>query len=239
MKFIKKYIKIIVLILTCLLIYMIYSKTSTNNITYLSLGDGYAMGINCYGVKDYGYSDYLKDYLEKNNKLHKYYNDFSYKEIRINDLYKDILINKENNNGENLKQALRSSNLLTISIGLNDLVYKTSITGKLSTYQQKIIINDIKTDYKKLINEIQKYYKYDIYIIGYNNFYPQNTVERNMLDNLNDEIKKLSTEKNIKYVETNSLFTKNSGYLENPNSNFPNTNGYYQIYNKIIEKITL
>ena len=91
MKFLKKHIKILVLIFTCLLIYLIYNKNNINNITYLSLGDEYAMGINSYGVKDYGYNDYLKDYLEKNNKLHKYYNNFSYKEIRINDLYKDIL----------------------------------------------------------------------------------------------------------------------------------------------------
>lgn len=239
MKFLKKHIKILVLIFTCLLIYLIYNKNNINNITYLSLGDEYAMGINSYGVKDYGYNDYLKDYLEKNNKLHKYYNNFSYKEIRINDLYKDILINEENSDGENLKKALRDSNLLTISIGLNDLIYRTSINNKLSNYQQEKIISDIKKDYKKLLTEIRKYYRYDIYIIGYNNFYPQNTVERKMLNELNLAIKELSTEKNINFIEIDNLFNKNSGYLENPDSNFPNTSGYKQIYNKIIEKITL
>ena len=60
-----------------------------------------------------------------------------------------------------------------------------------------------------------------------------------MLNELNLAIKELSTEKNINFIEIDNLFNKNSGYLENPDSNFPNTSGYKQIYNKIIEKITL
>ena len=61
MKLIKKHIKLIVLIITCLLVYIIYDNNHTKSITYISLGDGFAVGLNSYETKDYGYSDYLSD----------------------------------------------------------------------------------------------------------------------------------------------------------------------------------
>ena len=96
MKFIKKYIRLIVLIITCLLIFIIYNNNDKKTINYISLGDGFAVGLNSYEQKDFGYSYYLKNYFESNDKLNKYY-DFSYKDIMIKDLYKDILLDKKNN----------------------------------------------------------------------------------------------------------------------------------------------
>ncbi len=173
MKQLKKHFKLIVLALTCILVYLIYNTNHHYNITYISLGDGFAMGLNSDGVKGYGYQDYLKDYLKKNNKLHKYYSDFSYPDIRINDLYKDILINEKDGKEENLKQALRESNLLTLSIGLNDLIYQCSLKGEIKEYESKEILSKIEKELKKLIKELKKYYQYEIYLVGYQNFFPQ------------------------------------------------------------------
>ena len=47
------------------------------------------MGINPYGVEDYGYSDYIKDYISDNDKLETYVN-YSKKNLRTIDLIKDI-----------------------------------------------------------------------------------------------------------------------------------------------------
>lgn len=239
MKFLKKYVKLIVLIITCILIYIIYNNNDKRIITYISLGDGFAEGINSYEQKDFGYSYYLKNYLESNNKLNKCYDNFSYKDIMIKDLYKDIIIDQKNNQKENLKQALRNSNLLTLSIGINDLIYQISLTNNLTDSKKEAIINKICKDLKKTISELQKYYKYDIYLIGYYDFYPQNSVESYLLKQLNKKYKELSTKNNIIFIETKDIINRNSGYLENPNSFYPNTEGYQKIYNKILEEITL
>lgn len=236
MKFIKKYIRLIVLIITCLLIFIIYNNNDKKTINYISLGDGFAVGLNSYEQKDFGYSYYLKNYFESNDKLNKYY-DFSYKDIMIKDLYKDILIDKKNNKREILKQALRNSNLLTLSIGINDLIYKKSLIKDLTETKKRQIIKEIVKNLDKTIIEIKKYYKKDIYIIGYYNFYPQNSVESSLIDNLNIEYKKLSTKNKYKFIEVEKIINRNSEYLENPNSFYPNTKGYHKICQKILEKI--
>lgn len=239
MRQIKKHIKLIVLILTCILVYFIYHHNNEYNITYISLGDGFSMGINTSGSKGYGYNDYLKDYLKKHKKLHRYYSDFSYQDIRINDLYKDILINDKNLEEVNLKQALRESNLLTLSIGLNDLIYQSSLKQIHTKKERKEIISKVEKDLKKLLTEIKKYYKYDIYLIGYPNFYPQNSVEKSLLDELNKKYKELSTEIKVNYINIDDIFHKNSGYFTSRDNIYPLEEEYIEIYHKILKEITL
>lgn len=237
MKYIKKHLKLIVLILTCLIIYLIYnSKVEEKNTTYISLGDGYARGLNSYGENNYGYNDYLKDYLKYHNKLNLYFNNFSYNDMTINDLYKDILINVKDNQNDTIKQALRESNLLTISIGLNDLIYNKSLMSCITVTKERQIINKTLTDFDRLINELRKYYKYDIYLVGYYNFYPQETVERSLLNKLNKKYKDYCSKNDITYVEINENLEK---YYENPNNNYPNILGYKQIYREILSEITI
>ena len=65
------------------------------------------------------------------------------------------------------------------------------------------------------------------------NFYPQNSVERNLLEKLNLEYKKYSKEEKINYVEIKNI----KKYYINPNSIYPNSLGYQEIYKEIIDKI--
>lgn len=235
MKFIKKHIKFLVLILTCILVYAIYNDNPPK-VNYISLGDGFAEGINSYNAKDYGYNMYLRDYLKKNQKLHTYYQNFSYQECTIRDIYKDILINKKDQNGVNLKQALRDSNLLTISVGLNDLFYENRINTQLTESEQKQILKKINQDLNQMYQTIRKYYKFDIYVIGYYNFFPHNSVEKRMLEALNKELEELSTKKRVKYINVDNL---NNNYLENPNSFYPNSQGYQKIYQQILKDLDI
>lgn len=236
MKFIKKHLKLIVLILTCILIYIIYNNTTEEkNITYVSLGDGYATSINSYNVNSYGYSDYLKDYLKSNNKLHYYYN-YSYKDMKIDDLYKDILINYKNKDNEGIKQILREANLLTLSIGINDIIYKNSLIKYKTEASEERLIKEVTNNMDILIKEIKKYYKYNIYIIGYYNNYPQNSVEKEILDKYNKKILIYSKKNDITYIKIEKNLSK---YYENKDSIYPNTLGYEQIYKEILSKITI
>ena len=51
----KRYQKLIVLIVISLSVILIYKKETKNTKTYLVLGDSLALGINSYGAVTYGY----------------------------------------------------------------------------------------------------------------------------------------------------------------------------------------
>ncbi len=175
MKFIKKHYKFLIFILICLTIYFIFKVNNHNNINYTSLGDSFALGEDAYGRIDYGYSDYVKDYLKEEEKLNRYIKSFSTKETSINSLYQEIMTNKKiilNNHSINLKQTLRESNIITLSVGLNDLLYQLSITQNITDSKLNRIITSIEKDFTRLITEIKKYYPQEIYVIGYYNIYP-------------------------------------------------------------------
>jgi len=238
MNFIKKHIKLLIFILVIISIYLIYKLNNNNNLTYISLGDGYASGENSYGIVDYGYSDYLKDYLEKNNNLNFYTKKFSNDDIMITTLYESIIINKkvqEEDRTINIKQSLRESSIVTLSIGINDLIYKLSLEENyISIKKLDSIVNDTYEDFESLIKEIKKYYLGEIYVIGY----PRKNIKDN---NLNEAIKKLNNlyknNEDIIYIYIYYIFKNNNSYLSNPNSIYPNIKGYKAISDEIITKL--
>ena len=70
----KKVFLILTLFLSC---YFVYTKTEGNKKNYLVFGDSLSKGINEYGVKSYGYSDFIKDYLDEKHLLKNYNNTFT------------------------------------------------------------------------------------------------------------------------------------------------------------------
>ena len=79
----KKILKLVILFSSFIFIYLIYNMTNNKNITYLALGDGLSLGENSYGGISYSYSDYFKDYLDRNNMLKFYSKDYSSKNKSI------------------------------------------------------------------------------------------------------------------------------------------------------------
>lgn len=237
MSFIKKHYKLIISILVCLLIFIIFKVNNKNNHNYISLGDGFSLGKDCYGQIDYGYSDYLKDYLEENEYLNRYVKSFSEENASIASLKSQIITNKKiklNNKELNLKQTLRESTILTLTIGLNDLIYNISITNNLTERKLDKIIENIEKEFKELIIEIKKYYQYEIYVIGYysinsNNYYIEKGIKK-----LNDLYK---NNKNIVYIDTYEMFSKNKKFHSIDQNIYPNRYGYEAISRKIIDKL--
>lgn len=238
MKLIKKHKKLIMLILTIISIFFIYKINNKNNINYTTIGDGFSVGIDSYGVIDYGYSDYIKDYLEKNNKLNRYIKSFSYQTISIETLYEQILSNKKLKLGEeeiNIRKTLRETNILTLSIGLNDLLYQFNITKEQTPNSINSALKEIEKNFNNLIDEIKKYYPKEIYVMGYYNVILEN-------EQLNKAIKRLNKiyekNENVIYVPTYKLFKNNPSFCSNPNSIYPNRIGYQAIANEFIVKIS-
>lgn len=212
-------------------IVVIYDNFYYKTFNYIVLGDSLSMGINPYNQKDYGYNDYVKDYLKKNNQL-KTYKEYTKKDMTINDLLQEV------NNNLELKKDLRESNIVTLTIGFNDFMDNIDeIKVKEIKYYSKIV-DKIIPKLEELIKEIKKYAKNKIIIIGYYNPIPFlfNTNE-NDIDNLFNYITKrlqeLEQKYQINYLNIYNIF-KNKNYLDNPDNIHPNKEGYQEIYKKIL-----
>ena len=229
-----KLIKLAVLILSVPIIFLIYKTTNKNYINITILGDGLSQGINSYETIDYGYGEYLRDYYQNKNLLKNYSKDFTKSDMSIEMLNSYILINKKvnsNNKKDNIKHILTESSVIIMSIGLNDLLYKITLSNqKISTINT--IVDEVYDNLKNLLNEINKYND-KLCIVGYYESNKYNYKINYAITKYNELIKNT---KNITFIDTNS-YLKDSKYLENPYSYYPNTQGYQQIYSKILSKI--
>ena len=231
----KKIIKLLALILVVITIYLIYNLTNKNNKTYIALGDSLSVGINSYNGEDYSYSDYFKDYLIKTNKLSLYTKEYTDKNKMIKDIYNDILTDKTvtiKEKNYNIKELLRESDVITLSIGLNDIIFEYNTKGRnISEYEEDIIIDNIFKEYKSLIKELKKYYQKKIYIIGY---FKNNTKYDSLIEKLNRRYKDYAEEENDIYISTDFV-EKNKKYFDS-SLYYPNTKAYEDISKRIISK---
>ena len=229
-----KLIKLAVLILSVPIIFLIYKTTNKNYINITILGDGLSQGINSYETIDYGYGEYLRDYYQDKQLLKNYSKEFTKEDMSIEMLNSYILINKKMNSynkKDNIKHILTESSVIIMSIGLNDLLYKITLSNqKISTINT--IVDEVYDNLKKLINEINKYND-KLCIVGYYESNKYNYKINYAITKYNELIKNT---KNITFIDTNS-YLKDSKYLENPYSYYPNTQGYQQISSKILSKI--
>ncbi len=232
----KKHLKLIIFILVCLITFLIYKNNNKNDINYLALGDELALGVNSYNIIDYSYADHVKDYLKSTNHLNKYIKTYSEKNLTIEKLYYYILLNKEktiNNKKVNLKEALRQADVVTLTIGINDLKYKLSLVDNSTNFNIDKLLQEITHSYDLLFTELQKYYQGKIYFIGY---YPSNAhsyLLNHLLKRVNETLKANSK---IIYIDTTTLFDNN--HLEdNPANYYPNSLGYQKISELIIKEL--
>ena len=107
--------------------FLIYLTTLDKLVYFLALGDSLANGKTPYGESDYSYNDYLRDYIDNKDILEKYIDGFIVDDYRITDLVRDIEDNRKiliNNKNQSIKNALIKADLVTLSIGMNELYYK-------------------------------------------------------------------------------------------------------------------
>ncbi len=221
--------KIIVLIIILLTLF-ISINARDNKIDYVSLGDGISLGINENNYISIGYSDYIKEYLESINKLKTYIKDFSDKDARITDIINKINNNEEKNN-ITIQNVISKADLITISIGLNEILYKYENNTYLYDY-----IDSYINDMEKLINLIKRYNNKTIFILGYYN--PTNYID---LDKYiiysNNKLISLCSKEKVNYVNLYDIFNNNKKLIYNINNYYPNQEGYKLIANEIIKKL--
>ncbi len=219
--------KLIILILLSCSVYFIYQNTKNSVFNITNIGDNLAIGVNPYGIKESGYIEYIKDYINAQNKSVYIENNFNKKDLTIN-----ILLEQVKNN-PNIKKTLSESNLLILAIGYNDLLYKLSLKEKINMKNLNEVINEISDDYNDMIKEIRRFYKRDIIVIGY---YCSNKESYYLNKGIRKLNETLSNSKEVTYIDTYNLLSNREKYFPNPHLNYPNNIGYQEIAKKIITK---
>ncbi len=244
--------KLLFIFISCIIITLvIYATINTTKINYLSLGDGIALGINPYDQKDYGYSDYLKDYLKSSKKLKNYYN-FSKEDLRIIDLIDMLEDNstiKNNKKSISINEAINNADIITIALGSTDIYNKLKLNNIKYLYTEtsdifEFIDKTIK-EYEICIKNIKKiYHKDNLILIGLynpivNNEYINNKKIEEIFNYIDQKLQQVTDKYNLKYINTNKLINRNSIYFPNPNSIHINKKGYNLIYKEILKKLEL
>lgn len=223
----KKVFLILILFLSC---YFIYTKTEGNKKNYLVIGDSLSKGINEYGVVSYGYSDFIKDYLENKKILKNYnktYTDVNYK---VSDIVK-ILEYNESKNNISLNRLIKEADIITISLGIDEIYYKINKNNQnIYTY-----IDNMISDYNKILNYISKFHHDKVYILGY-----YNTTKNNIdiFNYANYKLEVLTKKYNYTYIDLSKILDNNPTYISQINNNYmPNIRGYQKISQIIVENL--
>lgn len=216
--------KLIVLLIMSMSVYFIYQKTNNSTINVINIGDGLSTGINSYGIKEYSHIDYYKDYLKNTYKKVKLNNNYSNKKLSINEL---LLIIKTD---PTIKRELKDADIVFMTIGYNDLLFNMSIEEKIDDNKLNCILNEIDNQYNKLIKEIRKYYRKEIYLVGYPQFNKNDYYLNKGLIRLNSILRR---ENNTIFIDTNQELADRKLYFSNPDSYYPNREGYSKIFTAI------
>lgn len=224
--------KIAIIISIFLVVFLIYLKFLDRKVFYLAMGDGLSLGLSDYGVKNVGYSDNLSTYLKNIGKLEKYVN-ISKEDMRITDIIEGINDNKKvniDNTTRTIKYLLIKADIVTISVGINDLllhlVSKEYIDDRIYLY-----IDELMIDISKMLEIIKKYCKEDIILIGPYNPYKNNYDD--VFKYLNKRYEEIAKKYNVNYLNTYEIM--NEKYFSKY-SIYPNLEGHKQISDAIIDK---
>lgn len=207
----------------------IYFHTESEQINVLALGDGISTGMTVYHVEGYDYNEYLTEYLNEQNKLGTYYKYFN--EI---DETASNLVNKINNNITSidkkikLKQAIKEADIITISLGMDEL---NNYAKKNTLGSTKI--NGFLNKYKEVLEKIRSLNDKKLYIIG---LYESNLINETKIDKINMELEQIAYQFQAKYIEIKDITTQKEFFKAN-NNYYLNYKGQEYIFNKIKETL--
>lgn len=213
----KKILLILFLFLSC---YIIYAKTYDDKKFYLAVGDGITAG----------YNDIIINYLDNLDILKEYNNSFINKDYRIKDLIRVIKYNEEmniNNKSVSIHYLLKEADIITLSIGMNDIYYKLNNNTKdIYSY-----VNEMINDMEILLDSIKKYSCNKVIVLGYYNITNKNN---DIFTYLNYKVKSLVETYGYDYIELANII--NNEYLQSTDNYYLNEEGNQLISKLIVEK---
>ena len=212
--------KIIFTVLVVLITFLIYFFNRSEKIYYLSLGDYLSYGINNFNNVNNSYSNNIKEHYKEN--LCNYVNYSTFEDYRVMDLMNDINYNKTviyKEKEYKIQNLLIKANLITLSIGMNDLIYKSKVDADLYGYTDQLL-----SDIENLFMLIRKYNKDEIYFLSFYN----NINNEELIEYANKRLKQICIKNKIKFVDISLL----NNYIIN--GIYPNNDGYTYITERIL-----
>lgn len=222
--------KIIFIILIGIIItFIIYNQNKNQDIYFMTLGDGLSTGMTAYNVEGYSYNDYIRDYLESEQKLEKYITGFS----KTNQTVENLITSIENNyqleeTNLPIQQALAKSELITIGIGMDELA-NISLKTNIPTKE----IEDYKKDMDHLLKLIRNFNDKKIYLLS---LYKGYNISEEELNDMNSFLKQISEKYHLNYIDIQNI-NENPQYFLLNNSYYLNYKGHNEIANRIISTI--
>lgn len=226
----------------------IFFITRDKKVYYLSLGDSLAAGQTPYNTIEKSYGDYVAEYLKDKEILEFYTKDFSKSGYRSIDLLNDLRSNKElkvNGKKITLKNSLIKADLVTLSIGANDLFYKLNIGTEFDLNEfddMYTYVDECILDIDKLLYELRRSCKEQIMVFGFYNPFTNfssalaTTVEP-IIVYANGKMENLVRKYDMTYVNIHDTFLANDDYLPDKLEIHPTDKGYRAMSKKVIKLI--
>jgi len=182
--------------------------------------------------------------LQSHNKLRNYIDEYAKSEYKIQNIVDDINLNrtvKHNGSYINIKRTLRESDLVTLSIGINDFMSTINLNDIKDGFKNMALLKEeidvIVKDFDELLLLIKKYAKGDIIVIGYYNPFPYLEDYKEDIDELvnyaNTKYKSICEKNKVEFVDIFETFENRTDYLPNPFNIHPNIYGYQAIFDRI------
>ncbi|MCI8777722.1 MAG: hypothetical protein HFI87_01010 [Bacilli bacterium] len=215
-------------------VFLIYLTLLDKSISYLALGDFLTVGVTAETQDNYSFADYVYEYLEEKNVVDEYIKDFADNTYRTTDLIRDIKDNKQieiDGKTRTLKNALIKADLLTVTVGTNDVISIMSSENSNSNFYD--YLDSILVDMEELFGLLRQYCKEDIIVIGYYNPYFGNKKYESAFSYMNTKVNHLSQKYGINYVDIYDLYASNLDFLPVINDIHPSSKGYSSIFDMV------
>lgn len=244
----RRYKLLIGFLITGIFLITIFFITKDKKVYYLSLGDSLAVGQTPNNSIGLSYGDYVSEYLKDKEVLEFYTKSFAKSGYRSIDLLNDLKNNKTvkiNGKALTIKHALIKADIVTLSIGSNDLFYKLNIGNEFDLNEFDDIytyVDESIKDIDKLLYELRKSCKEQIMVFGFYNPFTAfsstlaNTVEPVILY-ANNKMEDLVKKYDMTYVDIHDMFLANDNYLPKKLEIHPTTLGYKAMAKSVISLI--
>lgn len=223
----------------------VFSKAEEEHINYVALGDSLAAGLTSDKTIDSGYTGILANYFEEYSQLNSYTNAFAVPGYTSENLLQDILTNKEME-GVHIQDIIKMANVITITVGANDLIKEATIDWEVGTVTLKEedvvhVLTNLGENMANILSEITLLNeKVEVYISGYYNPFPYLAKEQQeqllpILEMLNQVIEETTIAFGATFVPLKSIFDEDlAQYLPIPTDIHPSMEGYHRIATSFI-----
>ena len=244
----RRYKLLIGFVVTGIILITIFLLTRDRSIYYLSLGDSLAAGQTPNNTIEESYGDYVSEYLKDKEVLEFYTKKFAKSGYRSVDLLNDLESNKKikvDGKEITIKHALIKADLVTVSIGSNDLFYKLNIGTEFDLSEFDDIytyVDESISDVDKLLYELRKSCKEQIMVFGFYNPFTNfsstlSDVVEPVIVYANDKMKSLTKKYDMTYVDIHDTFLANNEYLPSKLEIHPTKDGYKAMGRAVIDLI--